>query len=169
MMSVASAAVCVMIRASEALSFRRSVSSFTASKSHGSDTRRPLTASRPSGVVSGNIWGGGGVTLREFGWKTQQLIFHKVVTRACGMSEYNSDHFLIAPADYSKLDSTSNLRSKTHPSSPSAALRAFNGLQTAKNSQDFSSRAGEHRALFQTCVRKSGSPWMNEPALILRK
>lgn len=67
MMSAASAAVCVMIRASEALSFRRSVSSFAASKSHGSDTRRPLTASRPSGVVSGNIWGGRGGTLREFG------------------------------------------------------------------------------------------------------
>lgn len=56
-MSAASAAVCVMIRAFEALSFRITVSSFTASKSHGSDTRRPLTAYRPSGVVSGNIWG----------------------------------------------------------------------------------------------------------------
>lgn len=137
MMSAAPAAVCLMIKALEALRLRITVSSFTASKSHGSDTRRPLTPYRPSGVVSGDV----GI-LKEFGQKTHQLILQKVVTLAYGMSKYNTDHLLIAPVYYSKLDSTSELCSKKHPTSPSAVVRAFNSLRTAKNSCDFSCSAG---------------------------
>lgn len=136
MMSAASAAVCVMIRAFEALGFRITASSFTTSKSRGSDTRRPLTPYRPWWFqeTSGNsegVWlentpanfpeGG------DTGLRNEQIQYWSFTNR---------------PSLLIKAGFNLQTVSKKHPSSPPAVVRAFNSLWTAKNSHDCSCSTG---------------------------
>lgn len=74
----------VMIRAFEALRSRITVSSFAASKSHGSDTRRLLILIGPPAWLWGTSGDSAGV------WLENTPIFQ--LTLAYELSEHNTDH-----------------------------------------------------------------------------